>query len=180
MVLYSFGIRSPPFLRSVINFLIDLAGYLLEGFPYLIGVSIFEASDLLPYRQGNQSLNIHSAGESGLRLLIVLDDQKHHVMLFFQRGVGVHLVEGILMQKVFTDGARRFQLQPVGRRKGIHTYELYNFFQFCLILQQAHKLCTQLYPVRGHIGIEPFFHGVEIKGIAGEPVDGRKMPLVGQ
>ena len=89
-------------------------------------------------------------------------------------------MERVLMKEVLTDRSGRFHLQPVSGRQGVHTHHLYDLFQLCFFLEKAHHLLPVCHPVRSNVLIKPLLHIVQIQRVAGQPVNGRKMSLVGQ
>ena len=100
--------------------------------------------------------------------------------LLSQGSVGIHVVERVLVQEILADGTGRLHLQAVCRRQSVHTYHLYDLLQLRLLLEKAHHALTAGHPLRRHLFVKPFSHIVHIEGIAGQPVDGREMSLIGQ
>ena len=87
-------------------------------------------------------------------------------------------MERVLVEEILSDGTGCFHFQSVTRRKRIHTYHLYDFFQLCLFLKKGHHSLTELHPVIRYIFVKPSANAVQIQRIAGQPVDRREMTFV--
>ena len=112
--------------------------------------------------------------------LVVFKDQSHHFGLFFERGVGIDLVESILMQVVFADGFCGFHRPAVFCAERVHTDKSDDFVQSRLVLQNRHKFLTHYVPFLAHIIGVPVGKPVCVKRITLNPVDCREVTFVSE
>ena len=72
-----------------------------------------------------------------------------------QRGVGVAVLKGVLLEKVLADGACGFQKQAVLSGEGVHTYQLDDLVEIVLQLQGLEAAGGVRHPARGDLLVEP-------------------------
>ena len=89
-------------------------------------------------------------------------------------------MEGILLQKAQTDHSGNLQDQLLIIRQNIRTNQLYNLHQAALLCQKSHETVAVIYKLLVYVVHIPGGQIIYILGIAGKPMDRRKMPCIGK
>ena len=105
-------------------------------------------------------------------------DEFQHSVLLIERSIGIHLVESVLMQIVFSDHFRRFERHSVFIRKRVYADESYDFVEVGFFLQDVHYKRPQINEIRADFLRIPFRHTIGVKRITYKPVDRGEMSFI--
>ena len=100
--------------------------------------------------------------------------------LLAERGIGIDLIKGILLQVVFADHLGRIHGQAVFFRQGIQTNQAHNLLQFTFFLQQVHSAGHFFRPADLLMLVDVLAHLILVKRVRTQPVDGWEVAPLGQ
>ena len=109
--------------------------------------------------------------------MIVKHYEIQELVLLFQGGIGIPVIKGVLMEKVFSDHLGCFHDHSVRTRERFNADKPHNLFKFGLLCEQPHGLNFQAGKALIDIFLERFVEYVIIERIGTEPAYGGEMSL---
>ena len=124
--------------------------------------------------------NRHAPVDECAAFFVEIEDDLHHLKLFFHRYAGVFCVEGVLLEEAQTDDSGNFQCQFLVIRKNVASNQLDDLHQGALLIQDCHELISVCYKFRGNMLSVPWSQVFQIFTVAGEPVNSREVTGIGK
>ncbi len=97
-------------------------------------------------------------------------DKAHHLELFFQRGIGINVVESVLMQIILSYRLCRLHRYSILRRKRVDTDKPYYFVEIGFLLKYPLGFPSQFSPLFSDVLVVPYLQPVRIERIALQPI----------
>src|SRR6266568_295759 len=138
------------------------------------------ASDTVLDRQFENFLEWYVFVDGFLHQVVVVEDYPYHIVGFRLVTVAVGGIVGLLHEEVFLNHLRSFQDYPLSLREGVGTNEHDDLAQFLVALEKIHCHFSQVDPFGSNFFRIPGFEGVEVEGVACQPVDGWEVASLGK
>src|SRR5438094_189109 len=106
-----------------------------------------------------------------LHEVVVVEDCPDHIVGFSLVAIAVGGVVGLLHKEVFLDHLRSFQDNPLSFGEGVGTDKHDDLAKFLIALKKVHCYFSQVNPFGSNLFRIPGFEGVEVEGVACQPVD---------
>src|SRR6266705_892233 len=115
-----------------------------------------------------------------LHQVVVVEDYPYHVVGFRLVAVAVGGVVGLLHEEVFLNHLRSFQDNPLSLGECVGTDEHDDLAKFLITLKKIHCHFSEVDPFWPDFFGIPGFEGVEVEGVACQPVNGWEVASLGK